>query len=230
MTIWALAVVLLASVAALGYRQGGIRVAFSFFGILVGVALAVPLGHPFGRLLGVVGIKDPLLVWALGPVLVFIIISIIFKVAAAQVHQKVDVHYKYKAGDLRLALWERLNHRLGLCMGILNGAAYLVLLCFLIYVPSYMTYQVASSDKDPSWMRLLNRMGMDLQTTGMSKVARALDSIPRENYDMEDLLGTLYHNPLAEARVSSYPAFLGLSELPELQNLGNDTAFTAAWQ
>ena len=230
MTIWILAVIVLGSLAGLGYRQGGIKVAFSFIGIVVGALLAVPLGRPFGHVLGWVGIKDPLMVWALGPILVFIIISALFKVAAAQVHQKIDVHYKYKAGDLRLALWERLNHRLGLCVGMLNGTAYIILLSFAIYVPSYMTYQVASSDKDPTWMRLLNRMGKDLQSTGMDKVARSLDSIPRENYEMADLLGTLYHNPLAEARVSSYPAFLTLSEIPELQNLGNDTAFTTAWQ
>ena len=44
MTIWVLAVVLLAALAALGYRQGAIRVGFSFVGILFGAALAVPLG------------------------------------------------------------------------------------------------------------------------------------------------------------------------------------------
>lgn len=230
MTIWLLAVIVLASLAGLGYRQGAVRVAFSFVGILVGALVAVPLGRLLGRLLGVLGIKDPLLVWALGPVLVFILVSIIFKVAAATVHQKVDVYFKYKTGDLRQALWERLSHRLGLCVGILNGAAYLVLLVFLISVPSYFTYQVSSGDKDPKWMRLLNKMGEDLQSTGMSKVARSLDSIPQVNYDMADLLATLYHNPLAEARVSGYPAFLGLAELGEFQGLANDREFTDAWQ
>src|SRR5579864_5411291 len=165
MTIWILAVILLASLAGLGYRQGAIRVAFSFIGIVLGALLAVPLGRPLSRLLGLVGLKDPLWVWALGPILVFIIISVIFKIAAAAAHHKADVHYKYHAGDLRLALWERLNHRLGLCLGLLNGAAYLILLAFAIYVPSYATYQVATSDQDPRWMRVLNVLGKDLHTT-----------------------------------------------------------------
>lgn len=43
MTIWLLAILLVASLAALGYRQGAIRVAFSMAGILVGALLAVPL-------------------------------------------------------------------------------------------------------------------------------------------------------------------------------------------
>src|SRR4030095_854498 len=117
MTIWVLAVILLASVAALGFRQGGIRVAFSLIGILLGILLAPPLGRLLKSPLSAVGLKNPVLLWVGGPLIVFVLISIIFQGAALAVHQKVDVFYKYRAGDLRLALWERLNHRLGLCLG-----------------------------------------------------------------------------------------------------------------
>jgi hypothetical protein len=230
MTIWVLAVVLLAALAALGYRQGAIRVGFSFVGILFGAALAVPLGRLLGRVFGPLGIRDPLLVWALGPVVVFVIFSIIFKIAAAAVHHKVEVHFKYHAGDLRLALWERLNRRLGVCLGLLNGTAYLVLLAFIIYVPSYFTEQVASSDGDPKWMRALNLMGKDLHRSGFVKVARSIDSIPQIDYDMADFLALLYRNPLVEARLSNYPAFLALGDQPAIADLGNDKEFTEAWQ
>lgn len=230
MTIWLLAILILASLAGLGYRQGAIRVGFSFLGILTGALLAVPLGRLLGRVLGVVGIKDPLLVWALGPFIVFVLISIAFKVAAAAVHHKVDVHYKYHTGDLRLVLWERLNHRVGLCLGLLNGATYLLLVVFLIYVSSYATVQVAGSDSDPKWMRLLNVVGRDLHATGFVKVARSIDSIPQADYDLADFGALIYRNPLAQARLRSYPAFLSLSELPEFQALGNDKDFTESWQ
>ena len=43
MLFWLLVLILLASLAALGYRQGGIRVAMSFLGIVFGVLLAGPL-------------------------------------------------------------------------------------------------------------------------------------------------------------------------------------------
>ncbi len=230
MTIWLLAVILIASVAALGYRQGAIRVGISFFGILVGAIVAVPLGRLLGRVLGMVGLKDPLLIWALGPILVFILVSAAFKIGAAAAHQKVDVYYKYHAGDLRLALWERLSHRLGLCLGLLNGAAYLVLISFLIYVPSYLTFQLASSDQDPKWMRVLNTLGKDLHSTGLVKVARSLDSIPQIDYDMADFGATLYRNPLVQARLANYPAFLPLADMPEFQALGADPKFTESWQ
>src|SRR5690348_13047513 len=230
MTIWVLAVLLLASLAGLGFRQGAIRVGFSFFGIVLGALLAVPLGRLLGKLLGTLGVKDPLLIWVLGPLLVFVLISIIFKVCAAAVHHKVDVHYKYHAGDLRLVLWERLNRRVGLCLGLLNGTAYLVLLAFVIYFASYVTVQFASSDTDPRWMRLLNTMGRDLHSTGLVKVGRAIDSVPQVDYDMADFGALVYRNPLAEARIRNYPAFLNLSETPEFQAVGSDKDFTESWQ
>ena len=230
MTIWLLVLIVLASLAGLGFRQGAIRVGFSFLGIVVGALVAVPLGRLLSKLLVLIGLKDPLLVWALGPILVFLIVSVVFKVAAAAVHHKADVYYKYHAGELRLALWERLNHRAGLCVGLLNGVAYLVLIAFAIYVGSYATFQVASSDRDPRWMRLLNTLGRDLHGTGFDKVARSLDSIPKANYEMIDFAAMLYRNPLAQARLRSYPAFLGLAELNEFQSLGVDKDFTEAWE
>src|SRR5205807_9127277 len=113
MTIWLLTLVLLASTAALGYRQGAIRVGISFLGIILAAVLAPPLGRLVKPVLMAVSLKNPILDWVLGPLIVFVIISALVKVGALMVHQKVDVYYKYKAGDLRLALWERLNHRLG---------------------------------------------------------------------------------------------------------------------
>jgi hypothetical protein len=230
MTMWLLAVVLLASLAGLGYRQGAIRVSFSFLGILIGAVLAVPLGGLVGRLFGPLGIKDPLAAWGLGPLIVFVIVSIAFKVGAAAVHHKVEVYYKYHAGDLRLALWERLNHRLGLSVGLLNGAAYLVLVAFVIYVPSYFTVQVASPEGDAKWMRLLNSLGEDLHHTGFVKVARAVDSMPPVDYEMADFAALVYRNPLIEARLSNYPAYLALADQPELQDLVSDKEFTESWQ
>jgi hypothetical protein len=230
MLIWLLALLLLASLAGLGYRQGAIRVAISFLGILVGAGLAVPLGHIVSKLLGIVGVKNPVYAWVLGPLVVFILVSMAFKGVAVAVHHKADVYYKYHAGDLRLALWERLSHRLGLCVGLLNGTAYFILISFVIYVFSYWTVQVASSDNDPKSVRLLNTLGQDLHNSGFAKVARWVDSMPPSYYQAADIAGLIYRNPLLEARLSRYPAFLGLAEQPEFQNMANDSEFTRARQ
>src|SRR5207237_473623 len=139
MTIWLLALILMASLAAMGYRQSAVRVAFSLVGILLGLLLAGLLGRFVKPVLGAVGLKNPVLVWLLAPFIVFLLVSIAFKIGAFTVHHKVDVYFKYKAGNLRLALWERLNRRLGLCLGLVNGAIYFILISLVIYSFSYWT-------------------------------------------------------------------------------------------
>lgn len=226
MTIWLLALVLLASLAAVGYNQGAIRVGFSLVGILVAAPLSVPLGKLVRPALAALGVANPILQWVLGPFVVFVLILIAFKVAGLAAHQKVDVYYKYKAGDLRAALFKRLNARLGLCLGLVNALVYLVLLAWVIYAFSYWTVQMAKSDDDPRGMRILNRMGRDLQGTGMARVARALDKMPESYYAAADLAGVLYQNPLLEGRLSRYPGFISLGLKPEFQDLGQDADFS----
>ena len=224
--LWLLALVLLASLAGIGYRQGAIRMAFSLVGILLGALLAGPLSRLVKPLLVVFGVNNPILKGALAPLIVFLLISILFKVAGFMVHQKADVHFKYHAGDLRLALWERLSRRLGLCLGLVNAAMYLILISFVIFTFGYWTVQMASDDKDPRSMRILNRLARDLQSTGFAKVARAVSPMPQIWYDAADLAGLIYNNPLIEARLARYPAFLGLAERPEFQDMASDTQFT----
>ncbi len=220
MLIWLLALVLLASEAGLGYRQGAIRVGISFFGIVVGALLAPLLGKLAKPLLTAFGMTNPVLIWLLGPLIVFVVVSVLFKAAALPLHQKVDVYYRYKTGELRPVLWDRLNRRLGSCLGLLNATAYLVLISVVIYIPSYWTVQLATPDQDPAWIKWLNRLGQGLQSSGFAKVARVLERMPRDWYDAADLAGVIYHNPLSEARLSRYPAFLGLAEMPEFKSLG----------
>src|SRR5208282_5508278 len=81
MTIWILALVLLASLAALGYRQGAVRVLFSFAGIVFAGLLAAPLGEHFKPLMSHLGIHNPALIWMLGPLEAFVLVLILFKIA-----------------------------------------------------------------------------------------------------------------------------------------------------
>lgn len=225
MIIWLLALLLLASLAGLGYRQGAIRVAFSFVAILLGACVAWPLRGVLTRPLVAVGVKNLVLQQMIAPIIIFVIISAVFKITAYFVHQKVEVYYKYKAGDLRLALWERLNRRLGLCLGLVNGICYLILLSFMVFALSYWTVQVATPEKDPKWLTLLNQLGRGLESTGLAKVARAVDPLPKTYYNMADFVGFVYHNPLQEARLIRYPGVLALGERPEYQQLGSDSSF-----
>jgi hypothetical protein len=225
MTIWLLALLLLACLAALGHQLGAIRVGISFFGLLLATLLAGPLARLVKPAVSAVGVANPILLWVLPPFIIFLLVLSVVKVGALAVHKKVDVYYKYKAGELRLALWERLNARLGACLGLLNGLVYLVLISWVAFALSYWTTQMASSDTDPKLVRLLNRIGRDVESTGMANVARAMDPLPAVFYEAADLAGFLYQNPLKEARLSRYPAFLPLAERPEFQALAQDKSF-----
>src|SRR5882724_7906159 len=226
MIIWILAVVMFASVGFAGFSFGAIRAAFSFIGLLTGTLLTMPLGRLLKPTLTSVGMTNPVLIPLVAAVIVFAVVLTVFKIAGLAVHRKVDVYYKYKAGDLRMALWNRLNARLGICLGLANAAVYLTLISLLIYVPSYVTAQTMSGDQVSWSIKLLNIAGNNLQTSGMAKVAAAIDPMPEVYYQTADLVGLIYHNDLLEARLSRYPAFLSLGELPEFQQIANDTAFT----
>ena len=225
MTIWLLAILLMAGVAAVGYTQGAIRVGISTVGLIVAALLAGPLARLVKPALSGMGMANPVLLGTIAPFIVFIVVLSVFKIVALAVHKKVDVHYKYKAGDLRLALWERLNTRLGACLGLLNALVYLVLISWVAHAFSYWTVQMESGDTDPRAVRILNQVGRDLQSTGMARVARAVDPLPEVYYEAADLAGLLYQNSLLEARLSRYPGVLVLAERPEFQAIAADKAF-----
>ena len=230
MTIWILALVLLAAGVGLGFSQGAIRAGISFFGIVIAALFAGLLGNALKPLLPHIGIHNPTLIWAIAPLVAFGIILLVFKVIAFFVHRKVYLFYKYRAGDLRMALWKRLNARLGMCIGLLNGTAYLLLVSFVIYNLSYWTVQVAPSESEPFEFRALNRLGRDLDATGFAGAAHAVARLPNVYYQLADLAGLLRQNPQLADRIENYPAFLGLAENSSFKQLGQDSNFQNAWK
>lgn len=229
MTIWILAFVLVGSGVGMGLRQGAIRASFSLVGILLGALFATLLSKPIKLLLPHLGVHDLTALWSLGPVIAFLIVLTLFKMAGHMVHRKVDVYYKHYTGDLQQSLWKRLNSRVGACVGVLNGTAYLLLVVFYIFNFSYWTTQTAPSDAEARTTRLINRLGEDLQSTGFAKVGRSLVTMPDNFYKTADLAGLLAQNPQLSDRLGRYPAFLSLAERPDVQALTQDSAFTNDW-
>ncbi|HEU5397407.1 MAG TPA: CvpA family protein, partial [Verrucomicrobiae bacterium] len=217
------------STIGMGYRQGAIRATISFFGILIAALLAGPLGHLFKLLLRHMT-QSQLLVWSISPIIAFVVLMILFKVGAHFVHHKIEMFYKYKAGDLRLSLWERLNHRLGACVGTMNGTAYMILISFLLFNFTYWTVQIAPGSDESKMIRLANKLGRDLESTGMSKVAKAVVAMPESFYKLADLAGLICQNPQLSPRLTSYPAFLSLMERDDVKSVAADADLSKAWQ
>jgi len=228
MSIWILAIIVMVSTALAGWRLGAIRAAISFVGILFAALLAVPVGKLVHPLLSHLGASNPIYAWALAPVVGFILVSIVFKVIGQPVHSKVEHFYKYKAGDLRLALWVRINSRLGICVGLLNGALYFVLISFLIFNLTYWTTQVAVAPNQPLVIRVANQLGNDLQATHLSRAASAVGTLPPDFYQLADLSGFLMQNPQVGPRLADYPALTSLWERDDFQGLVQDSTLTNA--
>jgi Colicin V production protein len=225
MIIWAIALLLAASLAFAGFCFGVIRALTTFFGLFLSVLVARIFAHSVTPALAHLGIKDPVLAWLLAPLLVFLLALTVVKVLGFVAQRNVNLYFKYKAGDLKLALWTRLNARLGIFVGLANAVVYMVLISMVIYFLSYATTQLSSEDNAGWSVKLLNEAGRELQSTGMARVAAAVDPMPANYYKAVDLAGLIYHNDLLEARLSRYPAFLSMAERPEFQDIANDKDF-----
>ena len=225
MIIFPLLLVLFACAALAGWAFGVIRATMTFLGLLVSLIVARMFAHSFQPALTHVGLQNPGLLWALAPVPPFLISLIVFKIIGLVIQQKVNHYYKYKAGDLRMGLWDRLNPRLGMCVGLANALIYMVLLSLVIYVVSYPTVQLASGSGDNWSLRMLNQAGRDLQLSGLTKVVAAVDPMPEDYFEASDLAGLIYHNDLLEARLGRYPAFISLGEESVFQQIAASKDF-----
>jgi hypothetical protein len=220
----------MAVIGLIGYYQGAIRAGFSLVGLILAAFLAIPSAVLFKAFLPVLGLKHPVLLAFIAPALIYILILVIFKVTALAVYKKVDTYYKYKALDTQGLLWERLNHRLGICLGLANAVVYLFLLSVVAYVLGYFTIQVAKSDNDSVGLKIVNAIARDLRSTGMDKAVAPFVPATEAYFDAVDVIGNVYHNPLLQSRLSRYPVFVMLAERPDFKAIGSDVTFQEFWQ
>ena len=227
MTIWILALLLLGLLALSGYYQGAVRAGVSLIGFLLGVALAFPLAPTVQPLIPLVGLTHPVWSWVLPPVLVVALIEIVFVILGFVAHRPVYLYFKYKTNDLQRHAWERINRRLGACLGLLTGAGYTLLIAVLIYGPGYLTVQLAADDKDPGSLKFLNQLRLDLHSSGLDKAAALFDPLPKRYYEVADFLGLLRHNYKAEikSRIASYPPLYALSQRDDLREITGDNDY-----
>src|SRR5438552_18098048 len=125
---------MLALLGMVGFYQGAVRAGFSFVGLIISAALAVPLGHLISPILKLVGVKHPIWLGFLGPLVAFLIVLTIFKSVGFAIHRKVDGYFKYQDSDTRRLLFEHLNQRVGICVGVMNATVYIFLVAIVFYI------------------------------------------------------------------------------------------------
>lgn len=228
MILWLIALIVAASVTIVGYYQGALRAAFSFVGLLAAAMLASPVGSLLKSMVPIFGVKNPVTIAFVAPVIAFVLVLVLFKLGALAVHKKVEAWYKYKGSDTERMLWERLNSRLGIPMGLANGIIYVFGICTLIYSAGYLTVQVATGEQDSWMLRLMNRLSADVISTGMDKAVAPFMPKSELYYDAADVVADIFHTPLLQNRLANYPPLLLAGEKEEFKPL-SDQAFQQEW-
>jgi len=229
MFIWIIAALVFISLGVVGYYQGVVRVTFSLAGLLLGAVLALPLSLVFKPILSLFGLEHPVLLAFLAPFSVYLLILILFKVGGLAAHRKVDTYFKYKASDTLRMLFDRLNSRVGICVGMLNALVYVVLIGVVVYTLGYFTLQVGTSERDSFWLKAMNRLAEDLRETKLDKAVAGFVPKSARYYDGADVAAAIFLNPLLQNRLSTYPVFLTLNEKPEFKSIGSSPAFQDFW-
>lgn len=225
MLIVLLIVVVLGLAAAAGFLQGAIRSLVTLVGVFLGMMLASPLGVHLKPLVPKVGLEHPVWSWFIPQVTVFVLFVLAFAGIAFAVHRQVALYFKYKTDEYQMQSWERLNKRLGICVGLFTGSIYVVLLSVSIYVVGYLTTQVTAGENDPALLRFVSQARQEMVGNGMDKLVARFDPMKDDYYLASDVFGLLHRNPLLEARVADYPFFLSLAERQEFKDLGSDKEF-----
>jgi hypothetical protein len=222
MSLWILAIGLLAVFAGIGFAKGAIRMAISFLGLLIALALAEPLGRALRPMMGTIGIVNPAWVTVVPPIIAFLLVYLIAMGLSFFVHHKVYLRYKYKHDDVDRIRWETMNRHVGAGIGLLTGAVLFFAISGLIYAAGYLTVQLSAEESNPGWIKFINSARQDMADSGFDKVAAKFQPAPKLYYDAADVLGLLYHNPLLQGRLAKYPYFMKLGEKPEFQEMATD--------
>lgn len=225
MTIWILAVLLFAGVGALGRQIGGIRMGISLLGVVVALLASGPLAPVVRSALGAVGIKNPILMWALAAPLAFLGIMMAFNSVAVAVYLKVSGYFKFRAPDDVRMRWERIDAGLGLSAGLLAAVFYLMAASSYLFHVGYFTTQVESPTDNPIWLKLVNKVSADLSGSGFDRVAVGVGQASPAFFQTADVVGLLYHNPELQDRLDEYPLFMSLAENADLQAILTNATF-----
>ncbi len=225
MLIWISMLLVFGALATLGYYQGAIRFVISLVGMVAGFVLAPIGGILLSPLVGKLGVTNPIWVTALAFILAFLIVYGIGLGLAQFVHRKVEHYYKYRAEDVKRLRWERLNQKLGIPLGLFAGAAWILPLCLGVYVGGYPTVQLSVEDNATGAYKYMNMARHGLVETGLDKTVSRFDPMPSEYYEVSDVLGLLYQNPILLNRLAKYPPFLRANEDPTLADFGNDQEY-----
>ncbi len=227
MTIWILALFVFLMFGSAGQLQGGIRMSIQLLGVLIAALLAGPLAFAIKPVIPILGFKNPVWPWVLAPTLVFVLLNLVFASIAFAIHHKIEIHYTYRAADDVRLNWERINNRLGICVGVITGGIYVLLLGILLYPMGYFMTQVKNGKEDPLSFRIVSQLTADMKGAGLDRVVQSVNPVGKTFYQTADLVGLVYQNPDLFRRLADYPLFITLEDRSDFKTMMSDSNYVA---
>ena len=224
MSLWILAIVIIAIFAGIGFAQGAIRSAISLVGLILAFLFAIPFGRVLKPLLVPMGVTNPVWQVLIPPLVAFFIIYFVISGLSFFAHHKVYLLYKYKRDDVDRIRWERMNRHVGTGIGVLMGVITFLAVSGLVYAGGYLTVQL-SGDQNPGTIKFVNSARENMAASGFDKVAAKFAPGSKTYYESADILGLIYHNPLLQSRLATYPYFLSLAQRQEFMDIGTDKEY-----
>ena len=212
----------MAGLAALGRQIGSIRMGVSMIGAIVAYVGTIFLAPIVSPMMGSVGIENPITVWWLTPIVVYILLFIMMNGIGQGLYMKVNLFFQYRAKADAQMRFARMDTNVGLALGIANGCVLLTIITVPIYVAGYVTVQFKSDD-DPFLYNMLNRARTDLASTGFDKVSAALAPNTDELFMIADTASLVYHNSSVQDFIAEYPEFYHFVEEDTLGGDGDDS-------
>jgi uncharacterized membrane protein required for colicin V production len=222
MLIWLIVIGTFVILGVTGYYKGAIRSLVSLAGLLFALFFTLPLSVPLRPLVPKVGLTNPAWPYIVPPLVVFLLFVLVFGGLGFLVHHKIALRFKYSADDYTRIRWERLNQRLGVCVGFVASGIYTILIGLIIYIFGYPAVQVAGEDS-PALLRFLSEGRKEIKDSGLDRTLASMDPMPENYYIASDVVGLVYHNNILQDRLSNYPAFLSLGQRQEFQDIATDT-------
>lgn len=223
MIVWTFAILFIACCGIIGWYVGAVRAAITTVTLLLTLWLLAPLTTMVGKLLPSVGAEHPFVIWTLAPFLVFLILQIIAKSISQAVRAPIDSYYRYKATDTQRMLFERMNQRLGPCLGVVNALFYTILVGIAATGLGYGTIAFSrGNEKDAWWQKTVNAIARSYQATGMARVAGPYITAKPLYFEIVDVLAEWFHQPNVQSSFATYPPFIPLAERADFQAMGND--------
>lgn len=229
MLIWTIAALLFISFGIVGYYQGALRGTVTFIGLVAAILLAIPLGGVFGWIVNLFGLEHPVLLAFIGPFAAYVAVLVCFKAGGMAVHKQVDTYFKYKASDTVRLLYDRMNARVGIAVGLVNAFVYVVLVGVAVYLLGYFAIQVRTTDRDSFAVKSLARLAQDLRETKLDQAVAAFIPKAELYFDGCDVLAMIFQNHLLQNRLATYPPFLPLSERSDFKQMATRTEFQDFW-